>query len=96
MLSNATSTLRHHHLNRRGFLKITGIATAATVLGAAPAGHLAYAAALTKAQREKLTPDDYHRTDEERATSASALDRSPRTITSPSRRQPPRGSIPQR
>ena len=39
-------------------LKITGIATATAVLGATPAMHRVYAAALTKAQREKLTPDD--------------------------------------
>jgi carbonic anhydrase len=45
-------------MNRRGFLRITGIATAATVLGVAPAGHLVYAAALSKAQRDKLTPDE--------------------------------------
>jgi carbonic anhydrase len=45
-------------LNRRSFLTITGLGTATTVLGAAPAGHVAYAAALTKAQRDKLAPDD--------------------------------------
>ena len=58
MLSNATSTLRDNHLHRRSFLKITGIATATAVLGAAPAMHRVYAAALTQAQREKLTADD--------------------------------------
>src|SRR5258705_9475455 len=58
MPSTATSTLRHNHLNRRSFLKITGIATVTAVLGAAPAGHRVYAAALTKAQRERLTADD--------------------------------------
>ncbi len=50
--------LRHNHVNRRGFLQITGIVTAATILGVAPAGHLVYAAALSKAQRDKLTPDE--------------------------------------
>jgi carbonic anhydrase len=45
-------------LHRRSFLKITGIATATAVLGAAPAMHRVYAAALTQAQREKLTADD--------------------------------------
>jgi carbonic anhydrase len=58
MPSNATSTLRHNHLNRRSFFKITGIGTAMAVLGAAPAMHRVYAAALTQAQREKLTADD--------------------------------------
>ena len=52
------SQLRHGHLNRRGFLKITGIGVATTVVGDAPAGHVAYAAALSKGQRDKLTPDD--------------------------------------
>jgi len=44
------------HLNRRRFLKIAGIATAVVSVG--PGRRLAYAAALTKAQREKLTADD--------------------------------------
>jgi carbonic anhydrase len=43
--------------NRRGFLKVTGITAGATILGVARAGRLD-AAALTKGQREKLTPDD--------------------------------------
>jgi len=58
MPSNATSTLRHHHVNRRSFLTITSIATVTAVLGAVPALQRVYAAALTKAQREKLTADD--------------------------------------
>jgi carbonic anhydrase len=58
MPDNGTSTNPHNHLHRRAFLKITGVATAATALGVVPAGQLAYAAALTKAQREKMTPDD--------------------------------------
>jgi carbonic anhydrase len=45
-------------MNRRSFLRITGIATATTILSVGPAGRLVYAAALTKAQRDKLTPDD--------------------------------------
>jgi carbonic anhydrase len=52
------STLRDNHLPRRRFLKSAGIATATTALGMVPAWHLAYGAALTEAQREKLTPDD--------------------------------------
>src|SRR5260370_17095557 len=58
MPDNKPSTLRDDHLHRRSFLKSAGIAAATTALGMAPAWHLAYGAALTKAQREKLTPDD--------------------------------------
>jgi len=46
------------HLDRRSFFRITGIATAATVLSATSAWQLTYAAALTRAKRDKLTPDD--------------------------------------
>jgi len=42
---------------RRHFLKAAGIATAG-LLSAGPFAQLAYAAALTKAQRDKLTPDE--------------------------------------
>jgi carbonic anhydrase len=52
------STPLANHLHRRSFLKIVGISTATTALGLASGWHLAYAAALSKAQREKLTPDD--------------------------------------
>ena len=55
---SAPSTPRHHRVNRRSFLRITGIAPAVTILGVASADRLVYAAALTKAQRDKLTPDD--------------------------------------
>jgi carbonic anhydrase len=48
------STTRH---SRRGFLKVTAIATATTILGVAPTTQL-YADALTKGQRDKLTADD--------------------------------------
>jgi carbonic anhydrase len=54
MRRSALSTARH---NRRGFLGITGIAMATTILGVAPTNQL-YAAALTKGQRDKLTADD--------------------------------------
>jgi carbonic anhydrase len=57
MAGNASTPL-DNHLPRRRFLKSAGIATAATALGTVPAWHLAYAAALTKEKREKLTPDD--------------------------------------
>jgi len=43
--------------NRRSFLKTTGIVMATTALGAAPAGSV-LAAALSKGQRDKMTPDD--------------------------------------
>ena len=46
------------HTTRRGFLKTAGIASAAALLSAGPFAQLAYAAALTKAQRDKLTPDE--------------------------------------
>jgi carbonic anhydrase len=51
-------TLRHGRANRRSFLQTTGIAIATTILGVAPSDRPAYAAALTKAQRDKLAPDD--------------------------------------
>jgi carbonic anhydrase len=54
MPQSATATARH---DRRGFLEITGIAMATAILGTAPANPL-HAAALTKAQRDKLTADD--------------------------------------
>jgi carbonic anhydrase len=46
-----------YSLNRRCFVKLTGVVTAATVVGMAPIGKLAYGAALTEEQRERLTPD---------------------------------------
>lgn len=58
MPCNARSPRCHNHLNRRDFLKIAGITTATMALAFAPTWNLAYAAALTKEQREKLTPDD--------------------------------------
>jgi carbonic anhydrase len=45
-------------LNRRRFLKLTGVAAATTAMGMIPVGNVAYSAALTKAQRDKLTPDE--------------------------------------
>jgi carbonic anhydrase len=58
MPCNAPSAPLHDHSHRRSFIKVAGTATAATALGMLPAGHLVYAAALSKAQREKMTPDD--------------------------------------
>jgi carbonic anhydrase len=45
-------------LNRRSFLTTLGIATASGLLGFAQGGGLAYADALSKAKRDKMTPDD--------------------------------------
>ena len=57
MPNDSPLKVRGDHTNRRGFLRITA-AAATTVLGIAPGWNLAYAAALSKEQREKLTPDD--------------------------------------
>ena len=46
------------HLNRRRFLEMTGIAAVTTAAGVMPVGKVAYGAALTKAQRDKLSPDE--------------------------------------
>src|SRR5271155_1626956 len=51
-------TLRENHISRRWFLKGAAVATATAATGMVPAWQLAYAAALTEAKREKLTPDD--------------------------------------
>ncbi len=48
----------NHHLNRRSFLKTTSAAAVTAVVTMAPLGNIAYGAALTKAQRDKLTPDE--------------------------------------
>lgn len=48
----------HNHLHRRAFLKMTAVATVATVLGMPSGGRVGYAAALTRVQREKMTPND--------------------------------------
>ncbi len=58
MASSAPSPLRQIHRHRRSFLKIGVVAAATTAAGIVPGWRLAYAAALTKARREKLTPDD--------------------------------------
>jgi carbonic anhydrase len=54
----APSTHPAHHLSRRGFLRVTGVAAAATAVGWVPAWNFALADALTRAQRDRLTPDD--------------------------------------
>jgi carbonic anhydrase len=58
MPGKSTLVPEHPDLTRRGFLKVAGIATATVILSEVPTGHLAHAAALTHAQRDKLTPDD--------------------------------------
>ena len=45
-------------LHRRSFLKASGAITAMTFVGAGALSSIAYADALTKAQRDKLSPDD--------------------------------------
>ena len=47
-----------NHLNRRRFLEMTGIAAVTTAVGMTPVGNVAYGAALTKEQRDKLRPDE--------------------------------------
>ena len=47
-----------NHLNRRRFLEMTSIAAVTTAVGMLPVGNVAYGAALTRAQRDKLTPDE--------------------------------------
>ena len=58
MRTDPPTPLRHNRANRRSFLRTAGIAVATTMLGVARTDHPADAAALTKAQRDKLTPDD--------------------------------------
>jgi carbonic anhydrase len=45
-------------LHRRSFLKASGAITAMTFVGAGALSSIAYADALTRAQRDKLSPDD--------------------------------------
>jgi hypothetical protein len=46
------------HLDRRGFLKMQSAATAAVLLMVNPCGSVARADALTREQRDKLTPEE--------------------------------------
>ena len=46
------------HLHRRSFLKASGAIAAMTFAGAGSLSSIAYADALSKAQRDKLSPDD--------------------------------------
>ena len=58
MLHEQTASTSGLSLNRRSFLTTLGVATAAGLLGLARGGDLAYADALSKAEREKMTPDE--------------------------------------
>jgi len=58
MRSTLSDSSHCTHTTRRSFLKSAGIATAAGLLTAVPSPKLAYAAALTKVERDKLTPDE--------------------------------------
>ena len=57
MPRHAPPTLRDDLQNRRHFLKVTGVGTATALVGVVPARHLVEAGALTKEQRDELTPD---------------------------------------
>jgi len=48
----------HDHLSRRTFLNITSAAIGLGVLGESFFGNLVYADALTKEQRDKMTPEE--------------------------------------
>ena len=48
---------RSDRFGRRDLLRFVGAGSAVAMLGLAPTAHLAYAAALTKAQRDRLTAD---------------------------------------
>jgi carbonic anhydrase len=52
------SRLQPDHVDRRGFLRVTGTALATMLVGVGPAARVVYAAALTKAQRDTMSPDD--------------------------------------
>jgi carbonic anhydrase len=58
MAGDSHSVDGHARPQRRRFLKLGGIATAVTTIGTLSASRVSWAVALTKAQRDKLTPDD--------------------------------------
>jgi carbonic anhydrase len=58
MSDNTATASRSPDLGRRGVLRLAGIATVAAMVGGLPARRLAHAAALTREQRDALTPDD--------------------------------------
>jgi len=58
MPSKPTPMTQPAHVGRRSVLKIAGVTTATAMLSGVPPSRLAHAAALTQAQRDKLSPDD--------------------------------------
>ena len=58
MQGTTPSRFQHGHVDRRHVLGLTGVALATMVLGVAPTARVAHAVSLTKAQRDKLTPDE--------------------------------------
>jgi carbonic anhydrase len=56
-VQEGNAVLNNKQLERRGFIKLSGAAAATAALGIASLGKVAHGAALTSAQREKLTPD---------------------------------------
>ena len=58
MQGTTPSRFQHEHVDRRHVLGLTGAALATMVLGVAPTARVAYAVSLTKAQRDKLSPDE--------------------------------------
>ena len=58
MNSQHRATISGMSLNRRSFLTTVGVVTAAGLLGSTLDGNLAHADALSKEQREKMTPDE--------------------------------------
>jgi len=58
MSAQSKPTRLHDHPRRRGFLRASSAITAMAFLGTGTLSSVAYADALTAAQRDKLTPDD--------------------------------------
>jgi carbonic anhydrase len=58
MNKQQNSSVSGMSLNRRSFLTTVGVATTAGLLGFTQIGNLAYADALSKTQRDKMTPDE--------------------------------------
>jgi carbonic anhydrase len=58
MCNVSKNAVKASHLNRRGFLKIPAAAAAAVLLSGGPCGSVARADALTREQRDKMTPEE--------------------------------------
>ena len=58
MNERVPSRRKADHVNRRSFLRVTGTALATLLVGVGPAARVVYATALTKAQRDTMSPDD--------------------------------------